>query len=130
MQQAELCYSNSSSSYAHHREFTIRKYNARGESATVISAQVQCDALEVEFADNPALEKFILIPILRITQTRFQTGLLLRQKGLSIYSRLGIVDINWYYASKKGRKDPWSDGRYQQEKSCLGDGEIRTITIM
>jgi hypothetical protein len=120
MREAELwC---ALSDYNEELEYTIVRYLS-SQGATLDSVHIHLDALEDEFVDT--LENFIPVYILRVAQKRYPTGLILRQKGPSTYSRLGIVEFKFKYFDNQRLSE-----EAQEELCWLNAGEIRTITIV
>jgi hypothetical protein len=107
----------------------VRKYDQNGESggATLKSTWVWRDAIEEELAK---VHGFIPIFLLRVAQSPFHTALILRQKGPSVYSRLGIVNFTFENIPPRFSFGPGGRDVFQEELRWLDAGEVRTITIV
>jgi hypothetical protein len=108
-------------------KFRVRTYDQSGEGATLNSAWIWCDAFEEEFAVG--VDSFISIFLLRVSQSPFHRALILRQKGPSTYSRLGVVEFRFEYILRI-REELGSRDLFQEELCWLDAGEIRTITLV
>jgi len=110
--------------------FKIRRDELGGSGALLNWPFVWCDALEEESANKPY--NYIPIFLLRVTRNPWQVSLILRQKGPSIYSRLGIIEFEFDFEDiiPALREQPGSRDRFQEEVCWLDAGEVRTIAIV